>query len=177
VVYADGVVNVDKHPIDGMLMTVVKVCHTLENRNQSFVSQETMEKAMPSLKYRPILASIHQLDDGSYDFHSHDLEIVDEDGEVKINYIEQQVGCITADEPWMEHDDSNGKDYVMAYAVIPEDYTMAADIIRSKGGTVVSCEMIINDLEYDADKDVLNILDFYFGGVTLLGAEKRRHSN
>ena len=41
-----------------------------------------MERALPSLKNRPILGHLVQLDDGSYDFFSHDFEVDEETGEV-----------------------------------------------------------------------------------------------
>ena len=60
---------------DGKLYAKVRVCHTLLNRNNSYISEESMLEAMPTLKYSPLLASIHQLDDGTWDFHSHDFHI------------------------------------------------------------------------------------------------------
>ena len=57
---------------DGKLYCKVRVCHTLLNRNKSFISEESMTKAMPTPKYSPLLAMIHQLDDGTWDFHSPD---------------------------------------------------------------------------------------------------------
>ena len=48
----------------GMLKLKLKVCHTETNRNGSHISEENMQKAMPTLKYRPILAYIHELKDG-----------------------------------------------------------------------------------------------------------------
>jgi hypothetical protein len=132
-----------------------------------------MEKAMPTLKYRPILAYIHELEDGTKDFYAHNMEITeDENGEAAIVYIEKQVGCFTAEEPWLEYDESMDKTYVMAYAVIPEYYTEAADIIRRKNGTKVSCELVINELSYNAKEKYLDLTDFYFGGTTLLGCDE-----
>lgn len=157
----------------GMLKLKLKVCHTDTNRNGSHISEENMQKAMPTLKYRPILAHIHELKDGTKDFYAHNMEIVEnEDGETEINYIEKQVGCYTADEPWLEYDEKNDKDYVMAYAVIPEGYTEAADIIRRKKGTKVSCELVINELSYNAKEKYLDLTDFYFAGTTLLGVDE-----
>jgi hypothetical protein len=157
----------------GMLKLKLKVCHTETNRNGSHISQENMEKAMPTLKYRPILAYIHELSDGSKDFYAHNMEIVEnEDGESEINYLEKQVGCFTADEPWLEYDEKMDKTYVMAYGVIPEGYTEAADIIRRKNGTKVSCELVINELSYNAKEKYLDLTDFYFGGTTLLGSDE-----
>ena len=157
----------------GMLGLKLKVCHTETNRNGSHISKENMEKAMPTLKYRPVLAYIHELPDGTKDFYAHNVEFVeDEKGETQVVYIEHQVGSFTADDPWLEYDKKMDKTYVMAYAVIPEEYTEAADIIRRKKGTKVSCELVINELSYNAKEKYLDLTDFYFGGTTLLGCDE-----
>ena len=168
-----GTLNFLSDETRGLLMADVKVCHIELNRNGSYVSQSNMEKAMPTLKYRPVLAHIHQLDSGEYDFHSHDVEFVEnEDGEEEMVYIEKQVGAFTADEPYLKYDEKMDKTYVHGVAAIPEDYTMAADIIRRKEGTKVSCELCIEAFSYNAKEHYLELEDFYFGGVCLLGSEK-----
>ena len=157
----------------GMLKLRLKVCHTQLNRNGSYISEENMLKAIPSLKYRPLLAYIHTLPSGEEDFYAHNIEIIkDENGEEKIRYLEKQVGCFTTDEPYLEYDETADKTYVIAYAVIPEEYTSAADIIRRKQGTKVSCELVINELAYNAKEKYLELIDFYFGGTTLLGCDE-----
>ena len=157
----------------GMLKLKLKVCHTELNRNGSYISEENMVKAIPSLKYRPLLAYIHTLPSGEEDFYAHNIEIVkDENGEEKICYLEKQVGCFTTDEPYLEYDEAADKTYVIAHAVIPEEYTSAADIIRRKQGTKVSCELVINELAYNAKEKYLELIDFYFGGTTLLGCDE-----
>ena len=173
VVTTDGFFETNESDMPEMLKLELKVCHTDTNRNGSHISIENMEKAMPTLKYRPILAYIHELEDGTKDFYAHNVEFVEnEDGETGIIYIEKQVGCFTADEPWLKYDKKNDKTYVHAYAVIPEGYTEAADIIRRKGGTKVSCELIINELSYNAKEKYLDLTDFIFGGCTLLGCDE-----
>lgn len=173
VVTTNGFFEADESDMPGMLKLGLKVCHIDTNRNGSHISKENMEKAMPTLKYRPILAYIHELADGTKDFYAHNMEIVEnEDGETEIKYIEKQVGCYTADAPWLEYDKDMDKTYVRAYAVIPEQYTEAADIIRRKNGTKVSCELVINELSYNAKEKYLDLTDFYFGGTTLLGVDE-----
>lgn len=168
-----GIFANEEEGMPGLLKLKLKVCHTDLNRNGSFISKENMEKGMPTLKYRPILAYIHELEDGTKDFYAHNMEVVEnEDGESEINYIEKQVGCFTADEPWLEYDEKMDKTYVMAYSVIPEQYTEAADIIRRKNGTKVSCELVINELSYNAKEKYLDLTDFYFSGCTLLGCDE-----
>ena len=173
-VTTNGFFETNETDMPEMLKLELKVCHTNTNRNGSDISTENMEKAMPTLKYRPILAYIHELEDGTKDFYAHNMEIVEhEDGETEITYIEKQVGCFTADDPWLKYDKENDKTYVHAYAVIPEGYTEAADIIRRKGGTKVSCELIINELSYNAKEKYLDLTDFIFGGCTLLGCDEQ----
>ena len=157
----------------GMLKLKLKNCHIDTNRNGSHISKENMEKAMPTLKYRPILAYIHELSDGTKDFYAHNVQLEeDENGDTQVVYLEKQVGCFTADEPWLEYDKEMDKTYVMAYAVIPEEYTETADIIRRKNGTKVSTELVINELSYNAKEKYLDLIDFYFGGTTLLGSDE-----
>ena len=173
VVRTIGNFSTEDNDMPGMLKLLLKVCHTETNRNGSHISDANMQNAMPTLKYRPILAYIHDLEDGTKDFYAHNMEIVEnEDGEAEINYIEKQVGCFTAEDPWLEYDKDADKTYVMAYAVIPEYYTEAADIIRRKNGTKVSCELVINELAYNAKEKYLDITDFYFAGTTLLGCDE-----
>lgn len=158
---------------DGKLYAKVRVCHTLLNRNNSYISEESMLKAMPTLKYAPLLASIHQLDDGTWDFHSHDFHIEeDEDGNKYEVYDESQVGTFTADDPYFEYDKEKDKTYVVAKAAIPIEYTRTADIIKAKGGTKVSCELLIYDCSYNAEKHYLQLDHFRFNGCACLGSEK-----
>ena len=173
VVHVIGNFSTEEDEMQGMMKLKLKVCHTGTNRNGSHISQENMEKALPTLKYRPILAYIHELEDGTKDFYAHNCEFIEnEDGETEIVYIEKQVGCFTADEPWLEYDKKMDKTYVVAYAAIPEEYTETANIIRRKNGTKVSCELVINELTYNAKEKYLDIIDFYFGGCTLLGCDE-----
>ena len=173
VVTTDGFFTESESDMPGMMQVELKVCHIDTNRNGSHISKENMEKAMPTLKYRPILAYIHELEDGSKDFYAHNVEVVEnEDGETELHYIEKQVGCFKAEDPWLKYDKKMDKTYVHAYAVIPEEYTETADIIRRKNGTKVSCELVINELSYNAKEKYLDLTDFYFGGCTLLGCDE-----
>ena len=164
---------VDPDPNDGLMRVKIKVCHTGKNRNNSFISRESAEAAMPSFKNRPILAYIHQLDDGEWDFESHNQSIErDEDGDAIVVYQEQQIGNITEAEPFFEYDKEYDKEYVCAYGVIPEAYSRAADIIRRKGGTKNSAEICIDELKYDRAEKCLRIEKWVLYGTTLLGAHE-----
>lgn len=155
----------------GLLKLKIKVFHIGLNRNGSYVSEESAKKAMPSLKNRPVLANIHKLDNGDWDFLSHDMTIgQDEDGNEEITYIEKQVGSFTEDDPFLEYDTDTDKTYVVAYAVIPREYTKAAEILERKNGTKNSCELFIDEFSYNAKEKYLSLDDFYVSASTLLGS-------
>lgn len=155
----------------GMMRLKFRIFHTGLNRNKSYVSKESAEKAMNTIADRPVLAAIHQLDDGSWDFEGHEMEIVkDEKGKEELRYIESQVGSFSSEPAFWEHDDNLDKDYVCAYAYISEEYTKACEIIREKQGSKNSCELFIDELSYNAKEKYLELNDFYVNASTLLGS-------
>ena len=162
--------NVDANHRD-MLRIKIKIFHTGINRNNSKVSKEAAEKAMLTIPDRPILAAIHQLSNGEYDFAGHEMELVhnEETGEDEIRYIESQVGSFSSEPAFWEHDDELDKDFVCAYAYISRQYTKAAEILERKGFTKNSCELCIDELSYDGNDHCLDLLDFYVSASTLLG--------
>lgn len=171
VVQADNIAYFEDENLDesdGFMHLKFRVAHIDKNRNGSSISKENMEAHMGTLKYRPVLASIIPSPDDEtvLDFNGHDMEF-DKDGNVK--YIESQVGCFTADEPYLEYNEEYDKTYVIGHALIPLEYTETASIIKRKKGTKVSCEILINELSYDSNNKCLNIIDFSFQGVCLLG--------
>ena len=155
----------------GMLKLKIRIFHTGLNRNGSFVSEEAAKDAMPTIKNRPVLAAIHQLDNGDWDFEGHNFEIItNEDGTEEINYIEKQVGSFDESEPFFEYDKDLDKTYICSYAYIPEDYTRAAEIIRAKNGTKNSVELSIDELSFNAKENYLSLDKFYVSASTLLGS-------
>lgn len=155
----------------GMLKLKIRIFHTGLNRNGSFVSEEAAKEAMPTIKNRPVLAAIHQLDNGEWDFEGHNFEIItNEDGEEEINYIEKQVGSFDESEPFFEYDEELDKNYICSYAYISEGYTKAADIIRRKNGTKNSVELSIDEMSFNAKENYLSLDKFYISASTLLGS-------
>ena len=155
----------------GMMRLKFRIFHTGLNRNKSYVSNEAAEKAMNTIADRPVLAAIHQLDDGTWDFEGHEMEVVkDENGNEETRYIESQVGSFSSEPAFWEHDDELNKDYVCAYAYISEEYTRACDIIRQKNGSKNSCELFIDELSYNAKEHYLDLINFYVNASTLLGS-------
>lgn len=155
----------------GMMRLKFRIFHTGLNRNKSYVSKDAAEKAMNTIADRPVLAAIHQLDDGSWDFEGHEMEVVKDDkGNEELRYIESQVGSFSSEPAFWEHDDNLDKDYVCAYAYISEEYTKACEIIRAKQGSKNSCELFIDELSYNAKEKYLDLNDFYVNASTLLGS-------
>ena len=155
----------------GMMRLKFRIFHTGLNRNKSYVSKDAAEKAMNTIADRPVLAAIHQLTDGTWDFEGHEMEIVkDEKGKEELRYIESQVGSFSSEPAFWEHDDNLDKDYVCAYAYISEEYTKACEIIRAKQGSKNSCELFIDELSYNAKEKYLELNDFYVNASTLLGS-------
>lgn len=153
----------------GMMKLKFRIFHTGLNRNGSFVSKEAATKAMNTIADRPVLAAIHQLDSGEWDFEGHEMEIItDENGNEELRYIESQVGSFSSEPAFWETE--NGKDYVCAYAYISKEYTKTCEIIERKQGTKNSCELFIDELAYNAKEKYLDLIDFYVNGSTLLGA-------
>lgn len=161
------------NPHRGMLRLKFRIFHDGLNRNGSFVSKEAGDLAAPTIADRPILATIHQLDDGTWDFHAHDMTIEeDDDGECSIQYIEKQVGSFSSEPTFWEYDKKTHKNYLCAYGYIPEEYTKTADIIRNKKGwTKNSCELQIEEMSYNAKDKYLELTKFYVSASTLLGAD------
>ena len=156
----------------GMKKVKIKIFHTGVNQNKSRVSKESAERAMKTIPDRPVLAAIHQLDDGSWDFEGHEMKTVrnEETGEDETVYIESQVGSFSSEPAFWEHDDKLDKDFVCAYAYIAEDYTRTTSILEEKNGTKNSCELVIEELSYDAKEKVLDLDDFYLNASTFLGS-------
>lgn len=159
----------------GMMRVKYKLFHTGKNRNGSNVPEDSAKESLPTIAHRPVLAHIHQLDNGEWDFHSHDMEVVkNDDGEQEIHYIESQVGAFSGypdEQPYIAHDEETDKDFVYAYAYIPEEYTKTAEILERKGGSKNSVELHIEEMSYDAKEKTLNLNKFYVSGSTLLGSE------
>lgn len=155
---------------DSLLFCLCKIAHTGINRNNSNLTEDAAKKMMKGIPYKPILANFCEVTDKDgntvSDFTSHDMEI-DDEGNFK--YIEHQIGCFTADEPYMELDEETGNNYIYAYCAIPRDYTEACDIIERKNGTKVSIELAVNEASYSAKEHVLNLDDVVLTGMTCLG--------
>lgn len=156
---------------DSLLFCKVKLMHSGENRNHSSVTDDALIKASKTLAYKPVLANFMEYTDEQSgetlkDFTSHDMELDDDNN---IVYIEKQVGCFTSDDAFFKVEEETGHNFLYGYCAIPRDYTAAASIIERKGGTKISVELGINEMQYNASSNVLELTDVTITGATLLG--------
>ena len=89
----------------------------------------------------------------------------------EVIYDEIPVGHVPADaKPELVYDADNDKEYIETDAYLYEGYTKAPDILMdAEGKCPVSVEIDVYDFSYDAKEKILNIDDFVFKGITILG--------
>ena len=169
VVGVPGNVRFEKEDNDteGLCPVSLQACHINENANGSFISEKAMKAALPSFSNRPILGYIYQDENGDYQFRDHAMHI-DDDGELV--YDEAPVGVIPEScNAHLEYDEDKDKTYVVVDGYIFEEYSKAKEILDREEESSVSVELSIRELSYDSKEKRLNIEDFYFSGVTVLG--------
>lgn len=156
---------------EGLLPVHLQSCHTDLNVNGSNINTSVMESALPSFKNRPILGYIHKVvteenPEGQWEFYSHNMH--EEDGEIV--YDEYPIGLIPEScNAQLVYDEEKDKTYCEVDGYIYEEYSKAAEILQREQQCAVSVELSIRELSYDAKLKYLNIEDFFFSGVTILG--------
>ena len=173
VVQVHGKVNFDETDKDkeGLLPVHLQACHTELNLNGSNIEESVMTSALPSFSNRPILGFIHKVvtdenPNGQWEFYSHNFH--EEDNELV--YDEIPVGIIPEScNAKLVYDKEKGKNYCEVDGYIFEEYSKAAEILQREKECFVSVEISIRELEYNAKEKYLNIKDFFFSGVTILG--------
>lgn len=174
VVQVHGRINFDESDKnkDGLLPVHLQSCHTDLNVNGSNIESSVMEAALPSFSNRPILGYIHKVTtdenpEGQWEFYSHNMH-EDENGDVV--YDEYPIGIIPEScNAQLVYDEEKKKTYCEVDGYIFEEYSKAAEILQREEECSVSVELSIRELSYDAKKKFLNIEDFWFSGVTILG--------
>lgn len=151
---------------DGLTRVKIRAAHTGLNLNQSSIDIDVMNKALPSLKNRPILGYIHDVD-GKPQFEGHEMHVGD-DGNVV--YDERPIGIVPeSNNAKIVYDEETGKSYVETDGYIFDEYSEAKQIFEREGECPCSVELSIRDLSYNAKDKVLIINDFFFSGITVLG--------
>ena len=150
---------------EGLTSVHLQACHTYNNINGSNIDPTVMEAALPSFSNRPILGYIHIVNDEPC-FYGHNMH--EENGEIV--YDETPIGIIPEScNAQIVYDKDKDKSYVEVDGYIFDEYSKAKEIIEREKESPVSVELSIRSLSYDAEKKLLNIEDFFFSGVTILG--------
>ena len=171
IVQSFGTFEADDKNSDGLMAVKLKSCHTGKNRNKSGITDENMSKYKHTFKGRPILGAIYKTDTGEYEFRAHDMEVID--GGEDIEYIEQPIGVISqTEDPYLEYDKKEDKNYLMVSGTIFSDYSRAAEILERRRTCKCSVEIAVDELSYNCEEDYLSIDKFRFSGVTILGYEQ-----
>ena len=156
---------------DGLLPVHLQACHTNLNVNNSNIEESVMTSALPSFSNRPILGYIHKVvtdenPEGQFEFYGHNCH--EENGELV--YDEVPIGIIPEScNAQLVYDEEKCKTYCEVDGYIFEEYSRASEILKREGECAVSVELSIRELSYDGKLKCLNIEDFWFSGVTILG--------
>ena len=172
IVQVDGKLKFKKSEKDteGLREVYLQACHIDENVNGSNIKESVMTAALPSFSNRPILGYIHEVN-GKPEFYGHNMHL-DDDGNVV--YDEVPVGVIPEScDAKLVYDKDKDKTYVEVKGYIYEEYSKASEILEREQECSVSVELSIRELSYDAKNKYLDIEDFFFSGVTILGKNEK----
>lgn len=144
----------------------LRIAYTGKNRNGSFISKESFEKAIPSMYGVPVVANyMREMDE----IGSHDGEFVDKDGTIEYVNITQPVGFVPPNAKyWWEtlEDDGVIHQYLNTEVIIWKRQE-AYDKIKENVITKHSMEISVSDGEMK--DDYYEIYDFEFTAFCLLG--------
>lgn len=147
---------------------ILRICYTGKNRNGSFLSKDTVLKAIPTIYNCPIVCNYNRETDT---LGGHDMELVsDNDGNLKIVNITTPVGVIPESaNVWFEdytEDDGTTHEYLYAEVLLWKRQE-AYQKIKSDGITAHSMEIKVkNGKSVDG---VYYVSDFEFNAFALIG--------
>lgn len=147
---------------------ILRICYTGKNRNGSFLSKDTVLKAIPTIYNCPIVCNYNRETDT---LGGHDMELVsDSDGNLKIVNITTPVGVIPESaNVWFEdytEDDGTTHEYLYAEVLLWKRQE-AYQKIKSDGITAHSMEIKVkNGKSVDG---VYHVSDFEFNAFALIG--------
>lgn len=145
----------------------LRIAYTGKNRNNTFISKESFEKAIPTMFNCPVVANYMRKQD---EIGSHDGEFVKtKDGEVKYVNVTQPVGLIpeSAQWNWEEVDDNGVMHQYLCSDVLLWKRQEAYEKIKDNGITSQSMEIEVTDGKMLDDYYAIN--DFRFTAFCLLG--------
>lgn len=160
--------NID---IEDTRFTKVKIwlMHLGDNLNGTSFSQESVQRAIPTLSYTPIMGLIEE-----EDFKGHETELIVNENEYRFKTLTQAYGVIPDDNN-AQFEDRVGDDgitrtYLTVDGLLWNKWEDAVNVLNSKEGKTGQ-SMEINVLDYSSDNEfgVKDITNFQFDGACLLG--------
>ena len=147
---------------------VLRVAYAGNNRNGSYISKKTFEKAMPSIFNCPVVCNYNRETDS---IGGHDMEVyTDSDGELNLVNLTQPVGVVpeSASYRWetVVEDDGSEHEYLDIDVVLWKRQE-AYKKIKEDGIVAHSMEINVNDGEMSDGRYVIN--DMTFTAFCLLG--------
>lgn len=145
----------------------LRIAYTGKNRNNSFISKEAFERAIPTMYNCPVVANYMRESD---EIGSHDGEFIkDSNGNTQYVNITQPVGMIpeSAQYSWETVEDNGVIHQYLCTDVILWKRQEAYQKIKDNGVTDQSMEISVTDGEML--DDYYNIKDFCFTAFCLLG--------
>lgn len=148
---------------------VIRIAYAGENRNGSYIDKKTFEKCIQTIYNCPIVCNY---DRDSDTLGGHDMEVVMDNGELKIINITTPIGCIpeSAKVFWetVVEEDGSTHEYLCAEALLWKRQE-AYQKIKKDGFSAQSMEITVKDGE--SVDGVYKIYDFEFTAFALIGVE------
>lgn len=145
----------------------LRIAYTGRNRNNTFISKESFERAIPTMFNCPVVANYMREDD---EIGSHDSEFVkDKNGETVLVNKTEPVGLVPESAKWYwENIEDNGEIHqYLCTDILLWKRQEAYSKIKENGITKQSMEIEVTDGEML--DDYYNIKDFCFTAFCLLG--------
>lgn len=150
-------------------MAKIAVAYHGQNRNQSSISKEVFENAVPSLFNIPVVGRYIPEED---DFGGHDIVVVEKDGEQSIEAATVPFGVVpeSATVSWemIADDDGKEREYLVTDCVIWKRSYGYSKLVSQKTWSQ-SMEITVNDYDFTED-GVMEIKDMTFCALCILGS-------
>lgn len=151
-----------------------------KNRNMSYIGEDVMNKALPTLNYAPVVGHLIKGEDGKYRLGSHDATIDMETWEIVPLTV--PVGVVKADTYGYETVNEYGTDVKYCTAEVILWTGRYPELFDCQYSDEVFCaeSMEIEVSQHrplDSDSNYVEILDFVFSALCLLGKSDDKELN
>lgn len=153
----------------------MRVCHDGINKNDTYFSLDSINKAQKSIYNIPILARVIQNENGEYQFSGHDMTIETnafDENDIKFIYQEVPIGFIPEDCNYSVEQE-NGLNYVYVDGYIWKEYSnYAQEIIERDKEVNLSMEINVQfsqPITFENGEETISIEDYSYTAITLLG--------